>query len=81
MEDASRDLVAGKPIYDYFSAIMRRDRVKLLCLLDIDPPVIAGNFDFKRPGSDIRQRSLGCKSHRSPKRIMLCDRNILAGVV
>lgn len=63
MEDARRELVAGKPIYDYFSEIMRRNRVKLLCLMDIGPPVIASNFDLSKPrdldGKVVRALSKG----------------------
>ncbi len=63
MEDTSRDLVSGKPIYDYFSGIMRRNKVKLLCLLDIGPPVIASNFFLSKPqdldGKVVRALSKG----------------------
>jgi TRAP-type C4-dicarboxylate transport system substrate-binding protein len=63
MEDAGHELVAGKPIYDYFAGIMRKNRVKLLCLLDIGPPVIASKFPLSKPqdldGKVVRALSKG----------------------
>jgi len=63
MEDASRQLVPGKPLYEYFSAIMRKNSVKLLCLMDIGPPIVASNFDLSKPqdldGKVVRALSMG----------------------
>lgn len=50
MDDARTQLVPGKPIYDYFSDIMRKNNVELLCLFDIGPPVIASRFPLEKPG-------------------------------
>jgi TRAP-type C4-dicarboxylate transport system substrate-binding protein len=63
MEDARSRLAAGQPLFDYFSNVLLHYDVKLLCLLDIGPPVIASKFSLTRPkelgGKVVRAMSKG----------------------
>jgi TRAP-type transport system periplasmic protein len=63
MTDANSQLMLGQPIYEYFSSLLQRDKVKLLCLFDIGPPVIASKFPLERPedldGKVVRALSKG----------------------
>jgi TRAP-type transport system periplasmic protein len=63
MADANSQLIPGQPIYEYFSSVLQKDKVKLLCLFDIGPPVIASKFLLERPedleGKVVRALSKG----------------------
>jgi TRAP-type transport system periplasmic protein len=50
MEDARERLATGQPLFRFFSDIMTKYDVKLLCLFDIGPPVIASKFPLAAPG-------------------------------
>jgi TRAP-type transport system periplasmic protein len=63
MEQSRTQLVSGQPLYEYFSNIMEKNNVKLLCLLDIGPPVIATRFPLTKAedlnGKVVRALSKG----------------------
>jgi TRAP-type transport system periplasmic protein len=63
MTEAETKLVPGQPLFDYFAGHLEQSKVKLLCLLDIGPPIIASRFPLIEPddleGKVVRALSMG----------------------
>jgi TRAP-type C4-dicarboxylate transport system substrate-binding protein len=63
MAEAETKLVPGQPLFDYFASDLEKSRVKLLCLFDIGPPIIASRFPLAAPedldGKVVRALSMG----------------------
>jgi TRAP-type C4-dicarboxylate transport system substrate-binding protein len=63
MDDAKKELVPGRPVFDYFDNLLQKEGAKLLTLFDIGPGIIETNIPVKSPtdlkGKTIRAFSKG----------------------
>lgn len=63
MEQDTRALLPGRPLYDHFQKLLEEDGVELLCLFDIGPTVIVSKAPIRHPadihGKVIRSLSKG----------------------